>query len=137
MAGCNYLHPTQKRNRREKPQDDKKKLNSNLTAKIQTRYGLTRKISIKDSIRQGGVLSAIEYATLIDEISKELRKKGLGLKMYENIITDSLLWMDDACLVHHDLEILQEMLDTTNHVTLKYRIQFGAAKCKVIRKGRG
>ena len=30
-----------------------KKLNSNLTAKIQTQYGLTRKIKIRDSIRQG------------------------------------------------------------------------------------
>ena len=29
-----------------------KNLNSNLTARIQTRYGLTRKIKIKDSIRQ-------------------------------------------------------------------------------------
>ena len=114
-----------------------KKLNSNLTAKIQTRYGLTRKINIKDSIRQGGVLSVIEYAALIDEISKELRKKGLGLKMYENLNIDSLLWMDDVCLIHHDLETLQEMLDTTNHVALKYHIQFRAAKCKVIRKGKG
>ena len=114
-----------------------KKLNSNLTAKIQTRYGLTRKIRIKDSIRQGGVLSVIKYAALIDEISKELRKKGLGLKMNENIDIDSLQWMDDVCLVHHDLEILQEMPDMTNHVALKCHIQFGAAKCKVIRKGRG
>ena len=114
-----------------------KKLNSNLTAKIQTRYGLTRKIRIKDSIRQGGVLSVIRYAALIDEISKELRKKGLGLKMNENIDIDSLQWMDDVCLVHHDLEILQEMPDMTNHVALKCHIQFGAAKCKVIRKGRG
>ena len=29
------------------------------------------------------------------------------------------------------------MLDVTNHVALKYHIQFGAAKCKVIRKGKG
>ena len=48
--------------------------------------------------------------------------------MYENINIDSLLWMDNVCLIHHDLETLQEMLDTTNHVALKYHIQFGAAK---------
>ena len=28
------------------------------------------------------------------------------------------------------------MLDVTNHVALKYHIKFGAAKCKVIRKGK-
>ena len=114
-----------------------KKLNSNLTAKIQTRYGLTRKIKIRDSIRQGGVLSVIEYAALIDEISKELRQVGLGMDMGDSTTLDSLLWMDDVCLIHHDLETLQKMLDVTNHVALKYHIQFGAAKCKVIRKGKG
>ena len=45
-------------------------LNSNLTAKIRTQHGLTREIKIRDSIRQGGVLSVIESANLIDEIAK-------------------------------------------------------------------
>ena len=45
--------------------------------------------------------------------------------------------MDDVCLIHHDLESLQTMLDVTKHVALKHHIQFGAAKCKIIRKGKG
>ena len=56
-----------------------RKMNSDLTARIRTKYGLTRKIKIKDSIRQGGVLSVIEYATLMDEITKELQEKIQGL----------------------------------------------------------
>ena len=32
-------------------------INTNLTATIQTKYGNTREIKIRDSIRQGGVLS--------------------------------------------------------------------------------
>ena len=114
-----------------------KKLNSNLNARIHTRYGLTRKIDIKDSIRQGGVLSVIEYATLIDEIAKELKQRNLGYETEAKVKLDSLLWMDDVCLIHHDLNKLQEILDITNHVANKYHIQFGAAKCKVIRRGRG
>ena len=47
-----------------------KKLNENLTATIQTKYGPTRKIKIKDSTRQGGVLSVFQYALLMDEINK-------------------------------------------------------------------
>ena len=39
-----------------------KKLNENLTARIQTNHGYTRKVEIKDSIRQGGILSVIQYA---------------------------------------------------------------------------
>ena len=104
-----------------------KNFNSNLTARIQTRYELTRKIKIKDSIRQGGVLSVIKYATLIDEIAKELKQHNLGYVTKTNITLDSLLWMDDVSLI----------LDTANHVANKYHIQFGAAKCKVIKRGKG
>ncbi len=49
-----------------------KNLNKNLTAKVVTKYVRTRKISIKDSIRQGGVLSVLEYGLLMDETSKEI-----------------------------------------------------------------
>ena len=114
-----------------------KKLNSNLTAKIHTRHGLTREIRIRDSIRQGGVLSVIEYATLIDEISKELKEQDLGIVTETGEKVNTLLWMDDVCLIHHDLKTLQEMLNITNHVALKYHIEFGAAQCKVVRIGKG
>ena len=114
-----------------------KKLNSNLTAKIQTRFGPTKEIPIKDSIRQGGVLSVVEYATLIDEISKELKKRDQGITTTAGTKIDSLLWMDDVCLIHNDRDKLQQMLDTTNHVAKKYHIEFGAAKCKVVKIGKG
>ena len=79
----------------------------------------------------------IEYANLIDEISKELQEKGLGINMENGDILDSLLWMDDVCLIHHDLKKLQEILEVTNHVAKKYHIEFGAAKCKVVKIGKG
>ena len=52
-----------------------KKINENLTSTIETKYGDTRKIQIKDSIRQGGVLVVVAYANLMDEIAKEIKKK--------------------------------------------------------------
>ena len=93
-----------------------KKINTNLRARIHTKHGLTREIKIRDSIRQGGVLSVIEYATLIDEIAKELKKNNIGLKTKQGAMLNTLLWMDDVCLIHHDLTTLQQMLDITNHV---------------------
>ena len=56
-----------------------RKLNDNLTARIQTKHGQTREIKIKDSIRQGCVLSVIQYALMMDEISKEINKNNLGI----------------------------------------------------------
>ena len=45
--------------------------------------------------------------------------------------------MDDVCLIHPDMDKLQEILDITNKVANKYHIQFGAAKCKEIKRGNG
>ena len=45
--------------------------------------------------------------------------------------------MNDVCLIHRDLNELQKMLGVTNHVANKYHIQFGAVKCKVVKKGKG
>ena len=53
-----------------------KKLNGNLTARIQTNHGYTRNVEIKDSICQGGILSVLQYANLMDEIIKERAKKN-------------------------------------------------------------
>ena len=104
-----------------------KKMNSGLRAQIQTKYGLTREIKIKDSIRQGGVLSVKEYAALIDEISKELRLKNLGIKIDEENKMGCLLWMDDVALIHYDTETLQQMMECTNDEARRYHVEFGVA----------
>ena len=77
-----------------------KKMNENLSARIQTKYGTTRRIRIKDSIRQGGVLSVLQYALLMDEIAKEINEKGLGVRISgTDLILGCLLWMDDVILI--------------------------------------
>ena len=45
--------------------------------------------------------------------------------------------MDDVCLIHHDQEKLEEILNVTNYVAQKYHIEFGAAKCKVVKMWKG
>ncbi len=112
-----------------------RKLNQNLTARIRTKDGLTRAIKIKDSIRQGGVLSVAQYALLMDEISKELNKVTKGVKMpnSDRIIAD-LLWVDDVALFSTDEKVLQEMLDITDETAKRYRIEFGKEKSKVLKK---
>ncbi len=92
-----------------------KKLNENLTATIKTKYGDTRPINIKDSIRQGGVLSVLQYALLMDEISKEISNKGLGVLLDDiNMRIGCLLWMDDVLLMASDPRELEKMLEITD-----------------------
>ena len=104
-------------------------LNLNLTARIRTKDGLTRPIKIKDSIRQGGVLSVIQYAVLMDEIGKEINNEQKGIRLPNSDITiGSLLWVDDVALLSFEGEELQEMLDITYKTSKKYRIEFGKEK---------
>ena len=113
-----------------------KKLNENLTAKIATKYGETRKIKIKDSIRQGGVLSVLEYGVLMDEINKDIQKEPIGIEIEENNTRIAcLLWVDDVVLISTSQEELQKMLDITNQTTKKYHIEFGKAKSNIMKRG--
>ena len=105
-----------------------KSMNENLTARINTKYGLTRKIKIKDSITQGGVLSVIEYALMMDEISKNIAVENLGIKISEDQNVGCLLWMDDVILITDKEEEMQKMLDITYKTMQPYHIEFGQSK---------
>ncbi len=110
-----------------------KELNENITATVTTKYGPTRQIQIRDSIRQGGILSVIEYANMMDEITKEINKDpSNNIKYGSENSAGCLLWMDDVALLHNDPVQLQKMLDTTNQIANKYRIKFGEEKSKVM-----
>ena len=93
-------------------------MNTERTARIRMKHRLTRKITIKDSIREGGILLVIEYATLMDEITKEIQGREQRIKMENGETLANLLWMDDVALIHEETKQLQEIMDTTNHVAL-------------------
>ena len=115
-----------------------RKMNQNLTAKIQTQYGQTREIKIKDSIRQGGVLSGLQYALMMDEIGKEIKQRNLGIyipSLQEKI--GCLLWMDDVIHITTEPKEMQEMLDITDDLSGRYHIEFGEPKSKAMKIGGG
>ena len=105
----------------------------NLKAVIKTKDGPTRPIQIKDSIRQGGVLSVIQYATVMDEIAKEIEKRNIGVPIpNSNRRIGCLLWMDDVVLLAENEKDLQEMLTITKKTADKYHIVFGQEKSKTM-----
>ena len=113
-----------------------KKLNEGLTAIAETKYGHTRKIKMKDNIRQGGVLSVIMYAVLMDEIAKEIQGNNLGIETNDSTKIGCLLWMDDVVLISENPTELQEMLNIINEIGTKYRIKFGEEKSKIMKIGK-
>ena len=114
-----------------------KELSNNLMAKVQTKYGTTREIQIKDSIKQGGVLSVIQFANLMDQISKNINQQQIGNTQAQNgQRIGSLLWMDDVVLISQNENDMQKMLDITDEVAKMYRIKFGQEKSKIITIGK-
>jgi len=111
-----------------------KLLNTNLTARIQTKYGLTRKIKIRDSIRQGGVLSGIMYGAQMDEVNKDIKlhKQEILNKSPANGV---LLWVDDVLETNTNKKDLQEMLKITEETSDKYRIFYGESKSNILKVG--
>ena len=111
-----------------------KRLNSNLKTTIQTKHGPTRQINIKDSIRQGGVLSVILYALLMDEISKDIHAADIGINIPNTECkVPCLLWMDDVVLIEQTCNIMQNLLDITRDTSQKYHIEFGMPKTNYLR----
>jgi hypothetical protein len=112
-----------------------KKMNEGLSANVETKHGLTREIKMRDNIKQGGVLSVLMYATLMDEIAKEINKRQLGIRINPEKKIGCLLWMDDVAIITDKQEEMQEMLNIVNDTAKRYRIKFGQEKSKVLKIG--
>ena len=63
----------------------------------------------------------IMYATLMDEIAKEIQKRNLGIDMGTDQKLGCLLWMDDVALISQKKKELQEDIanrhNGTHHLT--------------------
>ena len=72
-----------------------------ITTRISTKFGRTRIWEVKGGVRQGGVLSFVEFSKTMDELERVLKKLCLGVE-YGTILLSSLLLMDDIILLAED-----------------------------------
>jgi len=103
----------------------------NLTAKVRTKFGLSRIIKIQGSLRQGSVLSGTEFAKLMDEVAGYLQKEGLGAA-YGDLLIAVLLLMDDLVIMENDRIKFHRMLFIIEEVRKRYCIRFGGSKSKIM-----
>ena len=108
------------------------RLNHNLTANIRTSLGNTRTINIHNSIRQGGVLAVTQYATLMDEINKEIEQTKTNQASDIHPSATCLLWVDDVAIITNNLPDQKRLLKITEEVANRYRISFGKDKSKTM-----
>ena len=69
----------------------------------------------------------------MDEIAKEIQAQNIGITLQNpSQKVGCLLRMDDVALFHHDPKELQKMLDITDQIASKYRIEFGEPKSRIL-----
>ena len=113
-----------------------KNLNTNLTAKIKTRHGLTREIKRKAGGKQGGKNFGFLFAKMMDVLAEELQNDE-NFGMYFNDQKMSVLeWVDDVITFAIGKEQQNLTLDYVDEFATKHKLKWGKEKCNVMEIGR-
>jgi hypothetical protein len=91
----------------------------------------TRWFDIEQGVRQGDSMSPILFAVFIDELVKELRATGLGVRLGETKL-QALLFADDVALLAASPEELQQLIDVVVRYLRRWRLQENFKKSKVM-----
>ena len=112
-----------------------KALNENLTAKINTKVGLTREIRREMGGKQGGKLMVSLFAKLMDQLAVDLMaKEDLGIAVGEAKI-NAQLFVDDAISYAEGYTQQELTLSEVNDFAVRHKLEWGAAKCKTMEIG--
>ena len=80
------------------------------------------------------MLSVIQYALIMDEISKVNKTEDIGEQIPgTQSRINTLLWMDDVALIANNLYDLKKLINNTNHSANKYHIELGKENLKVLK----
>ena len=106
-----------------------------LHASVKTRFGPTRDFKMEIGGRQGSRITGRLFSKLMDVLSEELQPSGMGYQLSQELLIVVLLWVDDVmtCAIgdHEQIAILEKV----NEFAKKHRLQWGQAKCNVMRVG--
>ena len=112
-----------------------KLLNTDLTARIHTRYGKTRKIEREIGGKQGGKIMTFLFAKLMDTLAEDLQNEPeLGIHI-NNILLAVLEWVNDVVSFAENHEQQLKTLEFINDFAVKHKLSWGPDKCKVMHIG--
>ena len=82
-------------------------------------------------IKQGGINSPDFFAIYFDELTKILRKKGIGCEMYKLYLA-IIMFADDICLLAPTRSTLQKLIDVSSSYCSTYGLAFNPKKSKIL-----
>ena len=106
-----------------------KELNKNYQVNIKTPHVITDIVSCEDVLKQGSVLSPIEFGITTDEIAIILGKKNIGINIGDTKLPCTL-WVDDILCANISDEGAQKYLDIIGKIAYEYKNATLTAPCK-------
>ena len=112
-----------------------KELNTNLTAQIKTRHGLTEEITRLAGGKQGGKNFGFLFAKMMDLLQEEADENPeLGV-YYELLKLIFLIWVDDVVSFAEGEPQQNLTLAMVNEFAIKHKLKWGSDKCNVMHIG--
>ena len=111
-------------------------MNSELTAKVKTKFGLTREIEMEIGGRQGSRVTGRMFAKLMDLLAEEAIEKGNGFQLFEDLLIPMLLWIDDVVSFAEGVDNQWSILEHMDQFAKNHKIRWGKEKCQVMKVGK-
>ena len=112
-----------------------KALNTELTAKVNTKAGLTREITRETGGKQGGKLIVPLFAKMMDNVAEDmLENDELGIKIGE-IKIPALLFVDDLITLAEGYKQQEKTLTAVDEFSIQHKLSWGAGKCNTMEIG--
>ena len=114
-----------------------KNLNTNLTARLKTNDGLTRKINRIAGGKQGGKNFGFLFAKMMDVMAEDAEcNEQLGVN-FGNLKMSVLEWVDDVVTFAINGDQQNQTLQFVNDFAVKHKLKWGKDKCNVMDVGNG
>ena len=104
-------------------------------ASVKTRFGPTRDFQMEIGGRQGSRITGRLFSKMMDVLSEELQPSGMGFHLSETLSIAVLLWVDDVLSFATGEDEQEEILMKVDEFARKHKLQWGHAKCKIMRIG--
>ena len=114
-----------------------KNLNTNLTARVKTNDGLTRKINRTAGGKQGGKNFGFLFAKMMDVMAEDAAcNEQMGVN-FGNLKMSVLEWVDDVVTFAINEDQQNLTLQFVNDFAVKHKLKWGRDKCNVMEVGNG
>ena len=110
-------------------------LNTDLTAKVNTKAGLTRPITREAGGKQGGKLMVPLFAKMMDNAAEDMQadpKLGISIA---NTVIQTLIFVDDKISFAEGDQQQQLTLEFADAFARKHKLEWGKDKCKTMTVG--